>query len=119
MQEGGGGALVLSFQDGRLRIIPVEILLELPPPAATFDEGAIAASAEIVITRNPTLSDVLALAASRMPSETGGPMVAGELYLRIRKPAAVGGRRADIPANAFAARALKPVPDRLFRGRKE
>lgn len=50
-----------------------------------------------------------------------GPLsaVAGELYLRIRKPAAVGGLRADVPTNAFAARAMRPVPDRVFRGRRE
>ena len=111
--------MLFTFQDGKLRITPVEIRLELPPPAAVFDEGAVAASAEIVVTHNPTLSGVLALAASRTRSEIGGPMVAGELYLRIRKPAAVDGRRADIPANSFAARALRPVPDRLFRSRKD
>ena len=121
--------VLFSFKDGRVRLFPspwapeqmapVEFLLELPPPSAAFDEGAVAATAEIVLTRNPTLSRALTLATSRTPPDAGVPLVAGELYLRIRKPAAIDGRRADIPADSFAARAMRPVPYREFRSRRD
>ncbi|HLN57512.1 MAG TPA: hypothetical protein VK416_03070 [Thermoanaerobaculia bacterium] len=127
--QGGGGFVLFSFKDGRLRLLPppgvlelissVEFLLELPPPSAAFDEGAVAATAEIVLTRNPTLSRALTLAMSRTPPDAGVPLVAGELYLRIRKPAAIDGRRADIPPDSFAARAMRPVPYREFRSRRD
>jgi hypothetical protein len=127
--QGGGGFVLFSFKDGRLRLLPppgvleliapVEFLLELPPPSAAFDEGAVAATAEIVLTRNPTLSRALTLAMSRTPPDDGVPLVEGELYLRIRKPAAIDGRRADIPADSFAARAMRPVPYREFRSRRD
>ena len=124
----GGAAILFTIQDGRLYFSNpfdaqagprFEIRLELPPPSASFDEGAVAASAEIVPARNPGLVNALTIAATRTPRGPEGPLVAGELYLRIRKPAAVGGLRADTPPNAFAARAMRPVPDRVFRGRKE
>jgi hypothetical protein len=121
--------VLFSFKDGKVRVLPppweseqlapVEFLLELPPPSAAFDEGAVAATAEIVLTRNPTLSRALALAMPRTPPDAGVPLVAGELYLRIRKPAAVDGRRADIPTDSFAARAMQPVPYREFRSRRD
>jgi hypothetical protein len=121
--------VLFSFRDGKVRFLPppwelerlapVELLLELPPPSAAFDEGAVAATAEIVLTRNPTLSRALTLAVSSTPPDAGVPLVEGELYLRIHKPAAVDGRRADIPANSFAARAMRPVPYRLFRSRRD
>lgn len=124
----GGAAILFTFQDGRFRFsnpfeagnaTPFEIRLELPAPSAAFDEGAVAASAEIVPARNPLLLSALAIAAHRPPPGQEIPLVAGELYLRIRKPAAVGGLRTDVPPNAFAARAMRPVPDRVFHSRKE
>jgi hypothetical protein len=128
--SGGGERLVLfSFRGGKFRLFsspegsrgfgPAELRLELPAPSAAFDPGAIAASAEIVVTRNPGLADILAAANQRAQQDSGLSLVNGELYLRIRKPAAIDGRRTDIPSNPFAARALRPVPDRLFRGREE
>jgi hypothetical protein len=124
----GGAAILFTFQDGRLRLsnpfevdsgAPFQIRIELPALSAAFDEGAVAASAEIVPARNPRLISALATAATRAQPGLEVRPVAGELYLRIRKPAAVGGLRADVPTNVFAAWAMRPVPDRVFRGRKE
>lgn len=128
----GGIAILFSLRGGVFRLMtpfgPIEpfgstenaeIRLELPPLVASFDEGAVAAGAEIAVSRNPTLvSALLQVSATGSPDDASS-RVAGELYLRIRKPAAVGGLRADVPTNAFAARAMRPVPDRVFRGRKE
>jgi hypothetical protein len=126
LQNPGDRFVLFSFKNGRLRLFPLAergpgiapggIRLELPPPSAAFDEGAIAASAEIVVMRNPKLATVLALA--RTP-DSGSLPVPGELYLRVRKPAAIDGRRTDVPSNPFAARRMKPVPARLFGRREE
>lgn len=87
-----------------------EVRLVLPPAPRLRDERAIDAAIEIVFATNPTLSASLSLAGSRHAtagSETGP--VPGELYLRIRKPASVNGRRRDVPADAFAASPMRSV----------
>jgi len=87
-----------------------DIRLILPPPPSLRDDGAIEAASEIVVSNNPTLSAVLARAGPSLPpAEASGQQVPGELYLRIRKPASVNGRRLDVPADAFAARSIRSV----------
>ena len=122
----GGAAILLSFQDGRLRLLSpfesaggidaVDLRLELPPLVDAHDEGAIAATAEIVATRDLALTRRLTASPA---ASSGISLVPGDLYLRIHKPAAIHGRRADIPANAFAARALRPAPFQEFKPRKD
>jgi hypothetical protein len=115
---GDSSFFLFSLANGRFRLVPpgqmsgpeamTEIRLILPPPPTLRDEGAIEAAVEIVVSGNPTLSAVLARAGSRWPpGEASGPQVPGELYLRIRKPAAANGHRLDIPADAFAARSIR------------
>lgn len=82
------------------------------------DEGAIAATAEVVAFRNSIGPPRSSETRSPAPPEETSP-VPGELYLRIHKPASIQGRRADVPANAFAARAMRPVPFRTFKPRKD
>ena len=96
---------------------PIPFRLELPSLLNHHDEGAIAASAEIVLERNPNLSGNLRLARNETLPGANDLVVPGELYLRIRKPAAIDGRRSDVPDNPFAARALRPVPAREFKPR--
>ncbi len=88
------------------------IRLLMPPPPERRDEGAVEAAVEIVVARNPEFSSIL---LAKIPDVTPSPArpeaapVSGDLYLRISKPASFPLRR-DIPANAFAATALRGVP---------
>jgi hypothetical protein len=104
------GRLSLVKSRGRPSDVETEIQLVLPPSPRLRDEGAIDAAIEIVFAKNPTLSASLSLAGSRHAAagSEAGP-VPGELYLKIRKPASVNGRRRDIPADAFAARPMRGV----------
>jgi hypothetical protein len=113
-----GPLIGLAFRQGRVRFVRpdgltldrnMEMRLTLPPSPELRDEGAIEAASEIVVARNAVLSATLARASlqPRPDSETGLAPVAGELYLRIRKPASVDVRRRDVPANPFAASPIR------------
>ena len=95
-----------------------DLRLELPAMIDAHDEGAIAATVEIVAVRNSIRSS--RSSATRAPARSEEiSAVPGELYLRITKPASINGLRSDIPPNAFAARAMRPVPFRTFLARKD
>jgi hypothetical protein len=127
----GGDPLVLfSLKDRRLSVVrapgsrwleaKTQARLVLPPPAQRRDEGAINAAIEIVVARSPALSAVLARAALRTPpADSDLPAVAGELYLRVRKPASAGGHRVDIPTDAFAASPMRTISYPQFQPRNE
>jgi hypothetical protein len=115
------GKLKVAGREGRTLDAKREIRLILPPPPELRDEGAIEAASEIVVARNPVLSATLTRAISQPSTGSGSEAtpVAGDLYLRIRKPASVDGRRRDIPANPFAASPIRSVSYPQFRPRVE
>ncbi len=125
-----GDPLVLfSLKDRSLSVVrapgsrwleaKTEVRLVLPPAVMLRDEGAINAAIELVVARNPALSAVLARAAPRTPADSHLPPVAGELYLRLHKPASAGGHRVDIPPDAFAASPMRTVSYPQFQPRTE